>query len=236
MTPLSFLCPVCGGTQHQRYQWPHFNYIHWALNPAIAISEIVMGLRVARTTFVCASCTTPLIERCFIHCPRCSRFQSSLLWGKPNHLWHWFGLLCPDCGEPIPSFRNATALAIEWLTIPLWYFPVRQWKPQRLLEERERVNQMRRTGTGHISTEVASRSTALRNGMVAGVLWWGFWWAAMLSLAGIDYMFFPGTLKPIRSLEPLPIALLFVGSLPVAVGAYALVSLFARYQLMKRRK
>lgn len=236
MQTIHFQCPICGGGAHQRFQWPHFNYVHWALNPGLAINEIVMGLRIAKTTFVCTGCTTPLFERCYLHCPRCNKFQTGLLWGKPNHLWHWFGLICPDCGDAIPSFRNATAVAIEWLTIPFWYVPVHRWKPQRLLEERERVNQMRRTGTAHLSIEVESRATAIRQGMLAGLLWWGFWWAAMLSLVAATYAIFPGTLKPIRSVPLLPMLLLFAGSLPVAVGGFTGAGLLTRYLLMRRRK
>src|SRR4029077_8592771 len=90
-----FRCPVCGGSEHRRWSPMHPALLHWRLNPALAINELVFGQCVPREIFVCTRCDAPQIRRTYARCASCGTFHSTWVWARANAFGHWLGLVCP---------------------------------------------------------------------------------------------------------------------------------------------
>lgn len=140
-----FLCPKCGGNACKRWALPNLMLVHWLLNPALVVNEIVLGQRVPRTTYFCIKCDAPLFLRQYVRCSACGKFHHGLLWGRGNALGHWFGMFCPACGGRIPVLLNSFSLLIIVATCVLWYplwlmFRVRwiAWEQRRAARQRSR--------------------------------------------------------------------------------------------------
>ncbi len=107
--------------------------LHWVLNPAIAINEVLLGQRIPSVTYCCVNCDRPWAERQYVKCPGCRVFLPPWTWGRANALGHYFGLFCPDCGHRIPSLMNLVTLIVVAITLPVW-LPIwclvrRRWIP-----------------------------------------------------------------------------------------------------------
>jgi hypothetical protein len=119
-----FICPDCGQTEH-KLQGPHsFVNWHWRLNPGLAINETLLGQRVPTHAWTCETCDKEVPLRTWLRCPECGTFHNNMLWAKGNAFGHWLGLRCPECSGRIPAVRNLVALAVEWLSAPLWLVPM----------------------------------------------------------------------------------------------------------------
>lgn len=138
-----FRCPACGGSAHKRSGPLSFGALVWVLNPGIAPLELALGIRVPREVYTCTSCPSADVTRGYLRCAACGRFHNGKLWAKPNHFWHWHGLVCADCGDSIPSLRNAWVGLILLITLPVWWLPARWHRPKWIAYEQARVVAMR---------------------------------------------------------------------------------------------
>lgn len=121
MPDIEFTCPKCGGNGWREQSFPKPAILLWLANPFSAISELILGQRLPRVTYICIRCDLPLYQRLYLRCSGCGTFHSSMLWGRSNAFGHWFGLFCPDCGGRIPLLLSAASLAMAGVTSCLWY-------------------------------------------------------------------------------------------------------------------
>jgi len=118
---------------------PHPLLLHWVLNPGLAINELILGQRIPKVTLIDKTLDKPFMERGFIPCPSCGTIHESRLWAKKNAFGHWFGYVCPSCGEIIPCLWNLTSLLILLVTSPIWLLPVKYLKPKWIEYEKMRL-------------------------------------------------------------------------------------------------
>ncbi|MBY0552114.1 MAG: hypothetical protein K2W95_32825 [Candidatus Obscuribacterales bacterium] len=142
---VEFECPHCAG--HVCEVWcPRGSssgirliYLHWLLNPGVALIELLFGQRVPERTYVCKSCPLPLPLRSYEYCPHCYTFLRSSLWSGDHALGHWLGFFCPTCGGSIPCMWNAASRVVLALTSPLWWLPVLLLKKSWIRSEQHRA-------------------------------------------------------------------------------------------------
>jgi hypothetical protein len=160
-----FCCPRCGGNRCKRVELPNVALVHWLLNPAFVVNEMLLGQRLPRVTHICIKCDKPLVLRQFARCSACGAFHSAMLWGKGNTLGHWFGLFCPDCGGRIPTLLNLLSCIIAGVMAPVWWPLWRMVRHRWITLERNRARKLRESG--------ASDRMPIRNWVWWGVFGWG---------------------------------------------------------------
>lgn len=138
-TATAFACPTCGSDRHTRWTWRTGVVLHWLVNPGLIINEILLGQRVPATIAFCESCDLPQVKRQYVQCTGCGMWHPGGLWSGRLSFGNWFGLVCPDCGATIPSFRNVPALLVTILTAPIW------WPASWILRERHRCQRLLRS-------------------------------------------------------------------------------------------
>jgi hypothetical protein len=142
---VEFECPRCKGHLCERWGLKgssfsiRFSYWHWLLNPGLAFNEIALGQRLPRQMYLCKSCELPVSDRCFLHCSSCETFHDARLWAGRHALGHWFGYFCPACGAEIPCLWNITSLMLLGITLPLWWLPMKVYRPRLLHSGRKRI-------------------------------------------------------------------------------------------------
>jgi len=147
---------------------PHPLLLHYILNPGIAFNELILGQRIPKVTLIDNTIDKPLMERAFIPCPSCGELHDARLWAKKNAFGHWFGYVCPTCGEIIPCLWNITSLLIIIITSPLWYFPVKLWKKNWIEFEKSRYKNASTEYTPH------EKTPWVKMGALFGGLMWLF--------------------------------------------------------------
>lgn len=108
-----FSCPRCLGTSHTLWKLPNPLILHWVINPGLVFNELVLGQRLPRFLFLCKSCEVPLARRSYVFCPSCGHFSESMIWSGWNSFGHWLGVVCPDCGDRVPTLSNA----VSWVLL-----------------------------------------------------------------------------------------------------------------------
>lgn len=94
--------------------------LFWAINPVMAINELILGQRLPQVILIEKHSTQPMLERQFIPCPHCKALNPARLWSSGNAFAHWFGYVCPECSGTIPCLWNVTSLLLLALTAPIW--------------------------------------------------------------------------------------------------------------------
>lgn len=125
--------------RYRVYDIRHPAIWHWILNPIVAINELLCGQRVPKVMLLDRMGDKPIIDRLYVPCPHCETLNASRIWSFGNAFGHWFGYVCPACGERIPCLRNVFSLLLLALTLPLWIIPVRRMRQRWLAYERERM-------------------------------------------------------------------------------------------------
>ena len=171
VTEDSFTCPRCKGHRHKVISLPAWTLVHWIVNPAVFIGEVLLGIRQGAVTIVCEECNTEKLLRCYHQCPGCRRYHSVLLWAG---FGHWFGLFCPDCGRRIPTVCNALSYALHIVLTPvrkLFWTALKQWWVNW---EQARARRLREIG--------GDRRVLRHNSARSGMLGWGIptWVVSML--------------------------------------------------------
>lgn len=137
-------CPKCHGTNIATLSPGHPLVWHWLINPALAANELLLGQRLPRVSQCCRDCRLPLVDRSWVVCPHCGGTHSARLWQGVMGFGHWFGVVCPNCGQVIPSLWNFTSRVLLLLTLPIWYFPARWFRRRYLRYEFDRVRKRKR--------------------------------------------------------------------------------------------
>ncbi len=139
-----FECPRCGGQDYSVWVLPHPLLLHWILNPGIAFNELVLGQRIPDVLYICRCCHLPLQDRQYVYCPNCRDYYDAMIWSRACSFGNWLGLVCPDCGEPIPSLWNLTSLLLLTVTFPVWWIPLQRFRRHYLDWAKRRADASRR--------------------------------------------------------------------------------------------
>lgn len=102
--------------------WKNFTYLHWIINPGLAINELILGQRIPKIILIDKTSDRPLMERTYIPCPHCHTLHDGRTWSKKNGTYNknWFGYYCPKCGNIIPCLHNGLAFLLLAITFPFW--------------------------------------------------------------------------------------------------------------------
>ena len=117
--------------------------LQWVINPGLAFNELFLGQRLPKVTLVEKHSDKPLVERTYVPCPHCTAMHDGRLWGKGNAFGHWFGYVCPACGENIPCLWNVISLLLLLIAFPIWYLPARLLRPRWIEFEKKRLKRSR---------------------------------------------------------------------------------------------
>ncbi|RTR27209.1 hypothetical protein [Shewanella atlantica] len=124
-------------------QLPNPMLLHWMINPAMAVNELLLGQRLPKVTLIDQDSDKPLVERQIVPCPHCNAMNDGMLWSKGNSFGHWFGYVCPECEGKIPCLWNFTSLLILAITSPIWYWFRSSAERKWLAKEYRRVTAMK---------------------------------------------------------------------------------------------
>lgn len=120
------------------YTWKHPVMLHWILNPALAINELVLGQRIPKITLIEKDPSKSLQENSKVPCPNCNTIHPGAKWNyKNNATGNWFGLYCDQCGQIIPCLLNLTSALILLISFPFW-FPFKKKAKQNWLNKQAR--------------------------------------------------------------------------------------------------
>lgn len=155
--------------KYKVWKLPHPMLLHWVVNPALAINELILGQRLPKLMLIDKTSDAPLMERQYVPCPECNAMNDGRLWSKGNSFGHWFGYVCPECHGKIPCLWNFTSLILLTLTFPLWIgfkiFGEEKW----LEKERSRFAVIDASGLSE-----AKKTNWLRMGLAYGVMMFCF--------------------------------------------------------------
>jgi len=132
-------CPQCGGHDFKRWDYRHPVILHWLLNPGLCFNELVLGQRLPKVMLICNSCQQALADRTYVPCPSCHQLHSGRLWAGKDNFAHWFGYVCPSCGESVPCLWNIWSLLVLAITCPVWFLPSRILKRKWIELEKRRI-------------------------------------------------------------------------------------------------
>lgn len=109
-------------SRYKVYTPKHWMMIHWVINPALMVNELLLGQRIPKITLEDKTLDKVRFERTFVPCPHCNTLHDSRTWSVQNKtaFWHWFGLYCPACSGIIPCLRNIFSLIVLAVTYPIW--------------------------------------------------------------------------------------------------------------------
>lgn len=148
--------------RYDAWTWKHPLLLHWTLNPALAFNELVLGQRIPRLTLIDTQSDARLLQRQYIPCPHCQAMNPASLYSKTSFGNH-AGLVCAECGEEVPTLKNALTWLITFLTWPVWA-PIKH-RFGTVLLARQRARLLRTAS----STATASRPLGLILGGLFGL-------------------------------------------------------------------
>ena len=110
--------------KYKVYTWKNFMFLHWIINPGLAINELILGQRVPKITLLDKQSEEEYFKRNLVPCPHCEKLHDGRTWSTQNGtaFKNWYGLYCPNCGGIIPCLRNLTSGILLLLTFPIWYW------------------------------------------------------------------------------------------------------------------
>lgn len=125
-------------TQYKIWNWKSPAMLHWILNPALFINELIFGQRVPRILLFDKNADKPMMERQWVPCPDCHTLHDGRLWSKKKAFGNWFGYYCPHCGGIIPCLRNIFSWLLLAISFPLWIGFASRLKASWLLAQKKR--------------------------------------------------------------------------------------------------
>jgi len=107
--------------QYDVWNWKHWAFFHFILNPGIAFNELVLGQRSPKVMLIDKKSDKPLMERNYVPCPHCNTVHDARTWSSLNKtaFGNWYGFYCNHCGEIIPCVRNMFSYIILIITYPI---------------------------------------------------------------------------------------------------------------------
>ncbi|MCL1057240.1 hypothetical protein L2729_04430 [Shewanella gelidimarina] len=129
--------------KYQILQLPSPLLLFWAINPVLAINELVLGQRLPEVMLIEKHSKQPLSARQVVPCPHCHAMNPGMLWSNGNAFGHWFGYVCPECSGVIPCLWNFTSLLLLTLSAPLWWLMKQPLKKRWLARSYQKVTAMK---------------------------------------------------------------------------------------------
>ena len=155
--------------RYDAWTWKHPLMMHWILNPALAFNELVLGQRIPCLTLIDTQSEAPLADRTYIPCPHCQAMNPASLYAKTG-LGNYAGVVCAECGEEIPTLKNALTWVMTFLTWPIWAPIKYRFGPALRARQQARLLQ----GADHSAPATGTRPLGLILGVVFGVLMGAF--------------------------------------------------------------
>jgi len=170
-------------SKYKVWALPHPVILHWIINPGLAFNELFLGQRIPKVNLIDKYGNKPVMERTIVPCPHCNTMNDGRLWGKGNAFGHWFGYVCPDCEGTIPCLWNVFSLLVLCVTFPIWFIPVRFFKPKWIEYEKQRL----RRNLEQPLVEAQKVNWLIRGTLLFGTLLFGGFMWILMSL--IPYLF-----------------------------------------------
>ncbi len=145
--------------KYRVYTWKNWAMLHWILNPALAINELILGQRVPKISLEDKTIDKPRIERSFVPCPHCETLHDSRTWATANGT-------CRNCGNTIPCLTNWLSFLILAITSPIWYWFRKSLRAKWLAKQPERYE--------NIDIEHVPNPFGEKNWIKTGLSWGAF--------------------------------------------------------------
>lgn len=160
-------------TNYKTYTWKHWSVLHWMLNPAIVVNELILGQRISKISLVNSTSDRLEIGRTIIPCTHCGTFHDGRTWSLHNGtaFKNWFGLYCHNCGKIIPCVLNVFSFLVLVLTFPVWGWFAKSLKRQWLDKQPERYQ--------NIDLENMPNPLNKKNFVKIGLIWGAFMFVIM---------------------------------------------------------
>ncbi|MEO1039496.1 MAG: hypothetical protein AAFX09_08110 [Pseudomonadota bacterium] len=149
------------------WKLPHWALVHWVVNPGLAINELIFGQRIPKVTLVERNPDKALNDRQFAPCPSCGAINDGRVYGA-SAFGNYAGLACIECGEKIPTLKNALTWLLLMVTWPVWKPLERRYGPAMLARQHERLKAVQAEGLPE-KTKVSGLSMGLFFGLAMGV-------------------------------------------------------------------
>lgn len=155
------------------YTWKHWMKLHWILNPALAINELILGQRVPKVSLEYKTTTKPRFERSIIPCPHCNTHHDGRVWSTENGraFKNWFGLYCSNCGHTIPCLTNGLSFVLLAITFPIWGWFRQSLKARWLKKQPKRYEKL--------DIDFSSNSYDDKSWLASGLSWSAFMFVLM---------------------------------------------------------
>lgn len=146
------------------WSWKNPLVLHYILNPALAFNELVLGQRLPAVTLIDRTLPRPLVERQYIPCPACGAHNHAMAYAKVA-FGNYAGLVCAECGERIPTLKNALSWLILMITWPLWKPLERRYGPGMRARQFAKLQEVK----GDIAPLI-KRASGVRMGLYFGAI------------------------------------------------------------------
>ena len=154
--------------KYRIYTWKNWMMIHWAINPGLVISDLILGQKVPKLSLEDKTIDKPRIERTYVPCPHCETMHDARTWSYQNGtaFKNWFGLYCNNCGKIIPTMPNIFSLLILAITFPLWGWFKNSLKAKWLTKQPERYENIEL----ELKVDLFSKKTWIKTGLGWGAI------------------------------------------------------------------
>ena len=109
--------------RYEVWNWKHWAFFHWIINPGVVVGELLFGQRVPKVMLIDKQSGKTLTDSTLVPCPHCGTIHDGRTWSAENKTAYknWHGLYCPNCGGIIPCLENATSAIIKAILFPFTY-------------------------------------------------------------------------------------------------------------------
>lgn len=136
------------------------------LNPIVALSELLLGVRKPDGQVLEIDETRPLIERFHVPCPACGGHTRTIYY-QGAALFAYAGFVCGHCGAKVATMPNVFTRLVELLTWPLWR-PFRDRLQAPLLKWQFKALQAAREAGAKANRRIIAVRVGLLFGLLAG--------------------------------------------------------------------
>ena len=152
-------------TKYKIWNWHSITILHWVINPALAVNELVLGQTIPKIMLIKREGKEPLYQRTLIPCPHCGTLHNGLKWSSQNKtaFKNWYGYYCDNCHKIIPVQRNVVSLIVLAITFPIWGWFRESLKHRWLDKQPSRYK--------NISLEIPEKKNTTTSWLKSGLLW-----------------------------------------------------------------
>ena len=156
--------------KYKIWDWKSRWVIHWMINPAVALPELLIGIAIPKVMLIEREATKPLYLRSIIPCPHCGTLHNGRKWYYENKtaFKNWWGYYCDNCGKIIPIQRNLLTLLFLVVTYPLWGWFRKSMKQRWLKKQPDRFKSI----TLQESELLYSKQFWIKAGLIIGLFFY----------------------------------------------------------------